>query len=99
MRHRMGRGEMAAFNAALAEKIEAMRAARGFYPTLREIGEALTPPRTPEYIFHALRRLQAEGRLTPEAELIYNSKKIKENTHDKTGKDAKTKSRAKAVKK
>lgn len=99
MRYRMGKGETAAFNAALEKKLNEMYAMRGFYPSLREIGENLSPPRSPDYVFRALRRLSAAGKLTPEAELIYNSKKKQENTNDKTGKDAKTTGRAKTAKK
>ena len=95
MRQRNGKGLTFAIDAKIEIFVEAWRREKGYYPALREISENFDPPRSVGMVYHHLRRLSAAGKLTPEAELIYNSKKKQENTNDKTGKDAKTTSRAK----
>lgn len=77
MRFRMGKGQTAAFDAVLEKQLEQMHRNRGYYPSLREIGESFSPPQTVHRIYQALHRLAMAGRLSPEAEAIYNSKKEK----------------------
>ena len=104
MRIRMGKGQVLVFDAFIEKKLMELKSEKGFYPTLREIGECCTPPQPAATVFRALRRLAAAGRLSQEALLVYNAKnnlQIKrENTaHEKTIKREKTKSRAKAARK
>lgn len=70
----MGKGQVIAFDAFIEKKLEAMRAERGFYPALKDIGAVCTPPQTNGVITRSLRRLAAAGRLSKEAMQVYNAK-------------------------
>jgi len=75
MRNRRGKGQIFVLDVAMQKHVEKLRREKGFYPTLRVIGETFDPPLSPALVFRSLRRLAAAGKLAPEAELIYNSKK------------------------
>jgi len=75
MRNRRGKGQIFVLDAAMLKHVEKLRREKGFYPTLRVIGDTFDPPLYPAMVFRSLHRLAAAGKLTPEAELIYNSKK------------------------
>ena len=74
MRIRRGKGQIIACDAMLEKKLEELRKAKDFYPSLKEIGESYSPAHSPFFIDRALRRLSAAGRLSDEARLVYNSK-------------------------
>lgn len=74
MRIRMGKGQVLVFDAFVEKTLEALKAEKGFYPTLKEIGERCTPPQPAAYIHRSLVRLAAAGRLPKEALLVYNAK-------------------------
>ena len=86
MRIRMGKGQVLVFDAFIEKKLMELKSEKGFYPTLREIGECCTPPQPAATVFRALRRLAAAGRLSKEALLVYNAKNnqkyIQENSLD-----------------
>lgn len=75
MRFKMGKGQVLVFDTFIEKKLEEMRTELGYYPTLRELGERCIPPQTPFCVRSSLRRLSAAGRLTDEADKVYNSKK------------------------
>ena len=74
MRFRMGKGQVLVFDAFIEKKLMELKSEKGFYPTLREIGECCTPPQPAATVFRALRRLAAAGRLSKEALQVYNAK-------------------------
>lgn len=74
MRYRSGKGQVVAFDASLVKRLEELKKAKGFYPTLKEIGESYAPVHSVCFIDRALRRLSAAGRLSDEARQVYNSK-------------------------
>ena len=86
MRIRMGKGQVLVFDAFIEKKLMELKSEKGFYPTLREIGECCTPPQPAAIVFRSLRRLAAAGRLSKEALLVYNAKNnqkyIQEDSHD-----------------
>ena len=86
MRIRMGKGQVLVFDAFVEKKLMELKSEKGFYPTLREIGECCTPPQPAAIVFRSLCRLAAAGRLSKEALLVYNAKNnqkyIQENSHD-----------------
>jgi hypothetical protein len=86
MRHRIGKGQVVAFDAALEKKLEEMKKARGYYPTLKDVAESFTPAHTVTFIFRSLRRLSEAGRLSDEANRVYDSKNKKGENSEK-GKD------------
>ena len=99
MRFRMGKGQVLVFDAFVEKTLESLKTEKGFYPTLREIGERCTPPQPPDCIFRSINRLAAAGRLSKEARQVYNAKNNlqniqKENTRETTKKSVKIKSRA-----
>jgi len=80
----MGKGQAVAFDAWLEKELEKMRAERGFYPMLKEIGAACSPPRTVDFIYRSLRRLADGGRLSKAAMQVYNSKNKKGDSNEKS---------------
>jgi len=74
MRIRMGKGQVLVFDVFIEKKLMELKSEKGFYPTLREIGECCTPPQPAATVFRALRRLAAAGRLSKDALLVYNAK-------------------------
>jgi hypothetical protein len=84
MRNRIGKGQVVAFDAALEKKLEELRKAKDFYPSLKEIGESYTPAHSASFIDRALRRLREAGRLSDEACLVYASKTKKEKDNGKS---------------
>jgi len=94
----MGKGQVLVFDAFVEKKLMELKSEKGFYPTLREIGECCTPPQPAATVFRALRRLAAAGRLSKEAMQVYNAKNnIKyitgEIAHEKTSKSRKAENR------
>ena len=83
MRIRRGKGQIIAFDATLEKKLEELRKEKGFYPSLKEIGESYTPAHSPFFIDRALRRLKEAGCLSAEACLVYASKTKKEKDNGK----------------
>ena len=83
MRIRRGKGQIIACDATLEKKLEELRKEKGFYPSLKEIGESYSPVHSPFFIDRALRRLSAAGRLSDEARQVYNSKTKKEKGNAK----------------
>jgi hypothetical protein len=99
----MGKGQVLVFDAFVEKTLESLKTEKGFYPTLREIGERCIPPQPAPYIHRALIRLAAAGRLSQEARQVYNAKNNlqniqKENTRETTKKSVKIKSRTAAKK-
>lgn len=90
MRFKMGKGQVLVFDAFVEKKLEELRMRRGYYPTLKEIGENCVPPTRPDCVFRSLRRLAAAGRLSKEALTVYNAKNnekyIQEAPDEKTRK-------------
>jgi len=74
MHFRMGKGQVLVFDAFIQNKLEELRAKRGFYPTLKEIADNCIPPQSSNVVFRSLRRLAAAGRLSKEALQVYNAK-------------------------
>jgi hypothetical protein len=74
MRVKSGKGLIVAFDRDLEKRLEELRAKRGYYPMLKTIGESYDPPHGACFIDRALRRLSQAGRLSDEANLVYNSK-------------------------
>lgn len=98
MRFRMGKGQVLVFDAFIEKQVEKLKAERGYYPTLKEIGESCTPPTYAAHVHSSLRRLAAAGRLSKEARQVYNAKNnIKyitgETAHEKTSKSCKAENR------
>jgi hypothetical protein len=89
MRIRRGKGQILAFDATLEKRLEELRKAKDFYPTLKEIGESYSPAHSPFFIDRALRRLREAGRLSDEACLVYASKTKKEKGNEKSVKKRK----------
>ena len=58
MRTRRGKGQIISFDATLEKKLEELRKEKGFYPSLKEIGENYTPKHSASFIDRALRRLR-----------------------------------------
>jgi hypothetical protein len=96
MRHRIGKGQIIAFDATLEKRLEEMRKAKGYYPTLKEIGESFTPPHSVNFIFRALRRLYEAGKLSDEANKVYDAKNKTGDKNENSQKIIKTKTSAKA---
>lgn len=97
MRHKRGKGEIMAFDAKFIIHLENMRKKKGYYPSLRELGESfdLMPPSTSatrpdrdkwNYAARAVRRLAAAGKLSDEAKKVYA---IKQHTEKKDEKGSK----------
>ena len=97
MRHKRGKGEIMAFDAKFIIHLEKMRKAKGYYPSLREIGESfdLMPPSTSatrpdrdkwNYARRAIERLAAAGKLSDEAKKVYTIKQHTEKTNEKGNK-------------
>ncbi len=74
MRIRMGKGQVLVFDAFVEKKLMELKSEKGFYPTLRQIGECCTPPQPAAIVFRSLCRLAAAGRLSKEALQVYNAK-------------------------
>jgi len=92
MRIRMGKGQVLVFDAFVEKKLMELKSEKGFYPTLRQIGECCTPPQPAAHIHRSLRRLAAAGRLPKEALLVYNTKNnIKGDTTHEERKSSKAK--------
>jgi len=91
----MGKGQAVAFDAWLEKELEKMRAERGFYPMLKEIGAECSPPRTVDFIYRSLRRLADGGRLSKDAMQVYNSKNKKGDSTNAKSKTSRSKAKAK----
>ena len=91
MRIRMGKGQVLVFDTYVGKRLEELRVKLGYYPSLKEVADSCTPPSRSDFIDRALRRLAAAGKLSSEARLVYNSKKQKGDSHEKTNKSCKSK--------
>jgi hypothetical protein len=74
MRTRMGKGEILALDAKMQILVEEWRQEKGFYPSLREMGETFNPRLPAALVSRSLRRLAAAGKLSEEAMQVYNPK-------------------------
>ena len=84
MRVKSGKGLIVAFDRDLEKRLEELRAKQGYYPMLKTIGESYDPPHGACFIDRALRRLSAAGRLSDEADLVYNSKTKQKGKKDES---------------
>ncbi|HNX82397.1 MAG TPA: hypothetical protein PKL77_09655 [Candidatus Omnitrophota bacterium] len=106
MRHKRGKGEIMVFDEQFIIHLEKMRKEKGYYPSLREIGESfdLMPPSTSEtrpdrdkwnYARRAIERLAAAGKLSDEAMTVYATTH-KENKKNEKGNKKSTVKKASA---
>ena len=94
MRIKMGKGQVLVFDAYVEKKLEELKAKRGYYPTLKDIGDNCIPPTRADFVDRSLLRLAAAGRLSKEAMRVYNAKNnlkyIEGDAYEKTSQSRKT---------
>lgn len=85
MRHRKGKGQIFALDAKMNTLVDVLQREKGFYPTLREIGEMFNPPLSPQSVKQSFRRLSVAGKLSDEARMIYDAQKTKQENERNEG--------------